>query len=164
MSCPEPLSRLLVEVVEYSKTIDSEPLCIHLKAGRAANIQYSKTMAHIFQQFEVGPRYEPLRLIGKGSYGLVCAAKDRKEEGFVAIKKIAQIFENVSDSRRLLREIKLLTYLYHENVVSILDIVQPSNPASFEDLYVVSELMDTDLHRIIRSEQLLLDDHCQYIM
>lgn len=121
-------------------------------------------MAHIFQQFEIGPHYEPLRLIGKGSYGLVCAAKDRKEGRLVAIKKIAQIFENVSDSRRLLRKIKLLRYLYHENVVSIVDIIQPSNPATFEDLYVVSKLMDTDLHRIIRLEQLLLDDHCQYIM
>lgn len=34
----------------------------------------------------------------------------------------------------------------------------------FEDVYIVSELMDTDLHQIISSGQNLSDDHCQYFM
>jgi hypothetical protein len=32
---------------------------------------------------------------------------------------------------------------------------------AFNDVYIVYELMDTDLHQIIRSEQSLNDDHCQ---
>lgn len=31
----------------------------------------------------------------------------------------------------------------------------------FNDVYIVYELMDTDLHQIIRSGQSLTDDHCQ---
>ena len=37
-------------------------------------------------------------------------------------------------------------------------------PASFDDVYVMYELMDTDLHQIIRSNQPLSDDHCQYFV
>ena len=35
---------------------------------------------------------------------------------------------------------------------------------AFRDVYVVCELMDTDLHQIIRSNQPLSDDHCQYFI
>ena len=34
----------------------------------------------------------------------------------------------------------------------------------FDDVYIVSELMDTDLHQIISSPQPLTDDHCQYFL
>lgn len=32
---------------------------------------------------------------------------------------------------------------------------------NFNDVYIVYELMDTDLHQIIRSHQDLTDDHCR---
>lgn len=35
---------------------------------------------------------------------------------------------------------------------------------NFEDVYIVTELMDTDLHQIISSPQPLTDDHCQYFI
>ena len=34
----------------------------------------------------------------------------------------------------------------------------------FNDVYLVYELMDTDLHQIIRSSQALTDDHYQYFV
>ena len=34
----------------------------------------------------------------------------------------------------------------------------------FDDIYFVSELMDTDLHQIIRSKQKLTDEHHQYFI
>lgn len=41
------------------------------------------------------------------------------------------------------------------------DIITPPEKDKFEDVYIVYELMDTDLHQIIRSNQTLTDDHCQ---
>lgn len=82
----------------------------------------------------------------------------------VAIKKIAGAFENVIDAKRTLREIKLVRHLQHENIVQIKDIIPPTNRANFRDVYVVYELMDTDLHQIIRSPQPLSDDHVQYFL
>lgn len=48
--------------------------------------------------------------------------------------------------------------------VQIKDMIPPLARSTFKDLYVVYELMDTDLHQIIRSPQGLSDDHCQYFL
>jgi mitogen-activated protein kinase 1/3 len=64
---------------------------------------------------------------------------------------------------RTLREIKLLRHFNHENIISILDILQPATLEDFKEVYLVQELMETDLHRVIRT-QTLSDDHCQYFI
>ena len=82
----------------------------------------------------------------------------------VAIKKIANAFENLTDARRTLREIKLLRHLRHENVIAVRDILRPPSRERFSDVYLVYELMDTDLHQIIRSSQPLTNEHFQYFI
>ena len=64
---------------------------------------------------------------------------------------------------RTLREIKLLRHFHHENIISILDILRPPSYSDFREVYLVQELMETDLHRVIRTQQ-LSDDHCQYFI
>lgn len=114
--------------------------------------------------FECPAKYLPIKPIGKGAYGVVCSARNLLQNDKVAIKKIAGAFENVIDAKRTLREIKLLRHLQHENIVQIKDIIPPTNRLNFKDVYVVYELMDTDLHQIIRSPQALSDDHVQYFL
>lgn len=46
-------------------------------------------------------------------------------------------------------------------VITIKDIIRPPKKDTFNDVYIVYELMDTDLHQIIHSDQQLTDDHCQ---
>jgi mitogen-activated protein kinase 1/3 len=112
--------------------------------------------------FEVSNKYvPPIRPIGRGAYGFVCAAVDSETHEEIAIKKIGKAFDNKVDAKRTLREIKLLRHLEHENVVVIKDIIRPPKKEDFVDVYIVFELMDTDLHQIIRSNQSLNDDHCQ---
>ncbi|THU72417.1 hypothetical protein C4D60_Mb04t11910 [Musa balbisiana] len=113
--------------------------------------------------FEVTAKYvPPLRPIGRGAYGIVCAAVNSQTREEVAIKKIGNAFDNRIDAKRTLREIKLLRHMDHENVIAIKDIIRPPKRENFNDVYIVYELMDTDLHQIIRSNQPLTDDHCQY--
>ena len=45
-----------------------------------------------------------------------------------------------------------------------MDILPPPTLEEFEDVYIVSDLMETDLHRIIYSRQPLSDDHVQYFL
>lgn len=45
-----------------------------------------------------------------------------------------------------------------------MDILVPPSPEEFEDVYIVSDLMETDLHRIINSKQELTPDHVQYFL
>ncbi|KAL3609866.1 hypothetical protein D5086_000886 [Populus alba] len=112
--------------------------------------------------FEVSSKYvPPIRPIGRGAYGIVCAAVNSETHEEVAIKKIGNAFDNRIDAKRTLREIKLLCHMDHENVIAMRDIIRPPKMEAFNDVYVVYELMDTDLHQIIRSEQSLNDDHCQ---
>lgn len=51
--------------------------------------------------------------------------------------------------------------LFFLQVIAIKDIIRPPKKETFNDVYIVYELMDTDLHHIIRSDQPLTDDHCQ---
>lgn len=101
--------------------------------------------------------------IGKGAYGVVCSAKNTVTGEKVAIKKIGNAFENLTDARRTLREIKLLRHLRHENIIGVRDIMKASRDR-FNDVYLVYELMDTDLHQIIRSSQPLTNEHFQYFI
>ena len=64
---------------------------------------------------------------------------------------------------RTLREIRLLRHFQHENIISILDIVRPSSFEGFSEVLLIQELMDTDLHRVIRTQE-LTPDHCQYFL
>ncbi|KMZ65556.1 hypothetical protein ZOSMA_31G01470 [Zostera marina] len=115
--------------------------------------------------FEVSSKYvPPIRPVGRGAYGIVCAAVNSQTREEVAIKKIGNSFDNRIDAKRTLREIKLLGHLHHENVIAIKDIIRPPLKENFNDVYIVYELMDTDLHHIIRSNQALTDDHCQYFL
>lgn len=80
----------------------------------------------------------------------------------VAIKRITP-FDHTMFSLRTLREIKLLRHFHHENIISILDILRPPSLDDFKEVYLVQELMETDLHRVIRTQD-LSDDHCQYFI
>lgn len=47
--------------------------------------------------FELTQRYEPIKLIGKGTYGAVISATDNLNKEKVAIKKLGKIDDMVND-------------------------------------------------------------------
>lgn len=114
--------------------------------------------------FEVDTKYIPIKPIGKGAYGVVCSSVVMDTQEKVAIKKIQNVFQNHVDCVRTLRELKILRHIKHDNVIALKDVMMPSHPSSFNDLYLVYELMDTDLHQIIKSSQSLSNDHVQYFI
>merc|ERR1719261_1811153 len=101
--------------------------------------------------------------IGSGTYGSVAAFHDSVTNNGVAIKKIAHPFRNTIDGKRCLREIKLLRLLEHDCIIQLLDVLPPASP-DFREVYIVTELMDADLHTVISSEQPLSDDHVQFFV
>ncbi|KAF4393324.1 hypothetical protein CsatB_024639 [Cannabis sativa] len=114
--------------------------------------------------FEIDTKYVPIKPIGRGAYGVVCSSINRETNEKVAIKKINNVFENRVDALRTLRELKLLRHIRHENVIALKDVMMPIHRATFKDVYLVYELMDTDLHQIIKSSQPLSSDHCKYFL
>lgn len=119
-----------------------------------------------YNRFYIDQRYKNLKPIGDGSYGFVASGVDTVTGHKVAIKKIKDTFCDVVDAKRILRELKLLRHLNsHENIISIFDIMSvPPNTPQFDDIYIVTNLMESDLERIIRSKQQLTDQHLQYFL
>ena len=68
----------------------------------------------------------------------------------MAIKKIHNVFDHVSDATRILREVKLLRLLRHPDIVDVKHIMLPPSRSDYKDIYVVFELMETDLHQVWR--------------
>lgn len=126
--------------------------------------------AHTFKAgshtFTVDTKYSFTRVIGSGAYGVVISAHDTHLNTRVAIKMVPKAFQDEIDAKRILREIKLLKHLKHENIVGIVDMMPPMMRYvdDFTDVYIVSELMETDLYRIIYSKQSLSLDHAQYFI
>lgn len=116
--------------------------------------------------FVVDERYTMIRAIGSGAYGVVISARDSKANRNVAIKMVPKAFSDEVDAKRILREIKLLKHLRHENIVQLVDMMPPNVGflEDYKDVYLVADLMETDLHRIIYSKQKLSIDHVQYFI
>jgi len=111
--------------------------------------------------FTLDQKYLPLKHIGSGAYGTVCAAIDMELDAKVAIKKISNAFDDVSDATRAIREIKLLQNLQHENVCGMRELLY-SYPC-VDEIYIVMPHMSSDLKKIIFSSNILTDAHIQYI-
>ncbi|XP_036401836.1 mitogen-activated protein kinase 7 isoform X1 [Megalops cyprinoides] len=116
-------------------------------------------------KFEVGEEYDIIETIGTGAYGVVSSARRRDNGQRVAIKKIPNAFEVVTNAKRTLRELKILKHFKHDNIIAIKDILQPALPHSaFKSVYVVLDLMESDLHQIIHSRQPLTPEHTRYFL
>lgn len=72
--------------------------------------------------FVVDDKFEYIKQIGHGAYGVVCSAYDHKSKTKIAIKKVPKAFEDLIDAKRIVREIKLLKFFDHENVIALVDV------------------------------------------
>ena len=91
----------------------------------------------------------------------MCAALDKKKNEYVAIKKCKKIFHSRTMAKRALREVRILRLLDHENVISLQCVLHSMTDNTFTEMYVIFEIMQTDLAMIIRSSQVLCDTHVQ---
>ena len=106
-------------------------------------------------------KYEVAQKLGKGAYGIVWKAYDKKTKETVALKKIFDAFQNATDAQRTYREVVFLSQMgNHENIVMLHHVFRADND---RDLYLVFEYMETDLHAVIRAN-ILEEIHKQYIM
>ncbi|KAL9244347.1 hypothetical protein vseg_018133 [Gypsophila vaccaria] len=152
---------MAAEVAQKPATVGQYPEFPAAYTNNGQFIQYN-----IFgNMFQVTSKYRPpIMPIGRGAYGIVCSVLNTETNEMVAMKKIANAFDNYMDAKRTLREIKILRHFDHENVIALRDVVPPTLRREFTDVYIATELMDTDLHQIIRSNQNLSEEHCQYFL
>ena len=138
------------------------------KSGAGSNVRGRRGRGNLglnqFQDWEVGDDYVCERLLGTGSYGKVALATKKSTGQKVAIKRMENIFEDVTDCKRILREVTLMRKLKHPFVVELVELLYPSNPQTFDTLYVVMEYAESDLKKIIKSNINLEMQHTQHII
>ena len=120
-------------------------------------------MSHASDEIDrhVTRKYDIVQKLGKGAYGIVWRAMDKKTKDVVALKKIFDAFQNSTDAQRTFREVMFLQEMKgHEHIISLLNVLKADND---RDIYLVFEHMETDLHAAIRAN-ILGDVHKQYIM
>eukprot|EP01091_Cochliopodium_minus_P010863 TRINITY_DN2977_c0_g1_i1.p1 TRINITY_DN2977_c0_g1~~TRINITY_DN2977_c0_g1_i1.p1 ORF type:complete len:132 (+),score=36.52 TRINITY_DN2977_c0_g1_i1:34-429(+) len=102
------------------------------------------------EEFLVGNRYKILSHLGSGGYGAVVKAYDKHLKKEVAIKKINDIFGDPNDTKKVVRELKLLRHFSDSNnLTTVFEILEPQR--GFNDIYFSMELFDGDLSRVCRT-------------
>jgi len=109
---------------------------------------------HILEKFDI------IKELGEGAYGIVWKATDKATGEIVALKKIFKAFQNSTDAQRTYREVMLLRALQNESIIRLFDVFPSQNEA---DLYLVFEFMDSDLHNA-NASNILEEEHKQYIV
>lgn len=106
--------------------------------------------------------YKVHSVIGQGAYGVVAVGQRLGTNKLVAVKKI-EPFERELFCLRTLREVKFLKHCHHPNIIRILDIQKPLSFEEFNEVYLVQEYMDADLHTVIRAHE-LSEKHMKYML
>ncbi|GFZ46933.1 mitogen-activated protein kinase [Saitozyma sp. JCM 24511] len=103
--------------------------------------------------------------LGQGAYGCVSSAKHSVTGETCAVKKVTNVFTKKILTKRCLRELRLLHHFRgHKNITCLYDmdiVFDPPGSGMFTEVYLYEELMEADLHAIIRSGQPLSDAHFQ---
>lgn len=107
----------------------------------------------------VNKDYDIKDIIGKGSYGLVVKAEDRKTKKMYAIKHIDEVFITSYHSKKVTREVLIMAYLssIKGNVYTakLHDIIIPpaetKDGLDFDCLFLVQEYCGMDIKQLIDS-------------
>ncbi|EJW05303.1 CMGC/MAPK protein kinase [Edhazardia aedis USNM 41457] len=112
--------------------------------------------------FKHSNRYKFLKPLGKGAYGYVISAYDNVKQKKVAIKRVSNLGSHLICTRTL-REIKLLKHFRNEeSIIRIESCIVPET-RDFNEVFMIIELMEADLHYIIYSNQYLGIQHVRYL-
>ncbi|VWU49843.1 mitogen-activated protein kinase 2 [Hepatocystis sp. ex Piliocolobus tephrosceles] len=118
----------------------------------------------LIKNVKVPDNYEIKHLIGKGSYGFVYLAYDHNAKKSVAIKKINRMFEDLVDCKRILREITILNRLKSPYIIGLHDLIIPEDLLTFDEIYIVLEIADSDLKKLFRTPIFLSEAHVKTIL
>ena len=96
-------------------------------------------------------KYEPLKVLGSGSYGQVIQARNKETNKVVAIKRVMGLFEDLIDTKRILREITLLRFMKNQFIVELQEIIYDQEDKNFDTIFLIFECLPSDLKKIIKS-------------
>jgi len=110
-------------------------------------------MAFNFDEYppQITQKYKITKKLGKGAYGTVFNAIDKKTKKRLAIKRVEDVFGTTTDAKRALREISIMRLCRHPNVVLLKNVYALPDDDTFKHLWVVMEYGGLDLGRLIKN-------------
>lgn len=102
----------------------------------------------------------PTKVLGKGAYGEVFLCDNLRDGAKVAVKCVRDFARDPLIGKRILREIRILSALKHENLPRLVDLPPVPSP-DFNDIYIAMPYLHIDLGRIIYSKMKLSESHQQ---
>lgn len=118
---------------KFSKTIKTEVVSDY----KTYKTDKGKETLHI------PSRYTVIKQVGSGATSVVVKAFQKSNTSdVVAIKKVKRVFEHTAFAHRAMRELRILRCLGdHDNIIKVNEIIMPSDPVNFNELYIVTDYM-----------------------
>ena len=110
-------------------------------------------------------RFRVIEPVGQGAFGLVVSAKEElspTSHRQVAIKKIKNIFSSGAMASRVIREMMVMRNIEHPNLLSMEQVILPTGK-HFKEVYIVTNLMETDLASVLKTKQDLSSSQAKLI-
>eukprot|EP01084_Bolivina_argentea_P040456 74772_1 len=82
----------------------------------------------------------------------------------LSIMKVSNIFTTQSDAKMILKELRILTTLSHDNIIQLHDIIPPKHPLKFNSIITIREYCGPNLSQILLVNDNISPQHIQYIM
>lgn len=96
--------------------------------------------------------------------GFQVIAVDSRNKRRVVITKVENANNDVIVAKAALKEVRLHRFSQNEHTIELIDVMLFPDKPDWQDIYLVTEVMETDLQRIILSKQALTDDHVMYFL
>jgi len=113
---------------------------------------------------DLGKEYKLKEKIGRGSYATVWRALHVPSGTEIAVKKQGNLFDDLIDCKRVLRELKLLRLLKHPNILGLLDVKINEQDPMFNSICFILELGELDIKKVLKSAHCLEHFHIQRII
>jgi serine/threonine protein kinase len=99
--------------------------------------------------------FRKIKKLGKGAYGKVMQVVHIPTKKSYAVKRYEEIFSNDLRGKRLLRELSILKSVKHPCLNKLQCVLKPEDPETFNELYLVLDICDMDLKKLLKSSKYL---------
>ena len=101
------------------------------------------TMVLIGERYAIDWDQEKVPPLGKGSFGVVFKVLDVHFNEDVAVKRMPAVYNSFDDTKRVLRELRLLRLMRHDSILGIYDaFIEPDEK---DAIYFTTPMFDSDL-------------------
>lgn len=103
--------------------------------------------------FIVPEQFKKIKKLGTGAYGKVMEVLHVETQQRFAVKRFEEVFSKELRAKRLLRELSILKNVKHPCLNKLKCVIPPTDYSNFNDAYLVLDLCDMDMKKLLKSSK-----------